>query len=119
MRSTEKKITIFFIVGILEHSPLQYGNMVKLLLTLIGNILQLNDALPIYLSVLIDKLLLNLCIEHQYVLMSHSTEKKITIFLSVGILEHSPLIKMNYLPDKETTFKKKVQILPQRIYSRR
>jgi len=44
--------------------------------------------------VLIDKLLINLCIEYKYVLLLQSTEKKITIFLSVGILEHSPLSLM-------------------------
>jgi len=43
------------------------------------------------LSVIIDKLLFNLCIEYKYVLLLQSTKKKITIFLSVGILEHSPL----------------------------
>src|SRR6218665_2255672 len=44
------------------------------------------------LIVLIDKLLINLCIEYKRVLLLQSTEKKITIFLSVGILEQSPLI---------------------------
>src|SRR6218665_492495 len=43
------------------------------------------------LIVLIDKLLINLCIEYKYVLLLQLTEKKIAIFLSVGILEHSPL----------------------------
>src|SRR6218665_630305 len=43
------------------------------------------------LIVLIDKLLINICIEYKYVLLLQLTEKKITIFLSVGILEHSPL----------------------------
>src|SRR6218665_1516975 len=38
-----------------------------------------------------DKLILiNPCIEYKYVLLLQSTEKKITIFLSVGILEYSP-----------------------------
>src|SRR6218665_3937312 len=46
-------------------------------------------------SVLIDKLLINLCIKYKYVLLLQSTEKKITIFLSVGILEHSPLMLMS------------------------
>jgi len=48
------------------------------------------------LIVLIDKLLIILCIEHKYVLLLQSTEKKITIFLSVGILEHSPLLYIFY-----------------------
>src|SRR6218665_2863195 len=43
------------------------------------------------LIVLIDKLLINLCFEYKYVLLLKLTEKKITIFLSVGILEHSLL----------------------------
>src|SRR6218665_3949108 len=43
------------------------------------------------LIVLIDKLLINICIEYKHVLLLQSTEKKITIFLSVGILEHPPL----------------------------
>src|SRR6218665_2538248 len=43
------------------------------------------------LIVLIDKLLINLCIEYKYVLLLQLTERKITLFLSVGILEHSPL----------------------------
>ena len=43
------------------------------------------------LIVLIDKLLINLCIEYKYALLLQSTAKKIIFFLSVGILEHSPL----------------------------
>ena len=43
------------------------------------------------LIVLIYKLLINLCIKYKYVLLLQSTEKNITIFLSMGILEHSPL----------------------------
>jgi len=34
---------------------------------------------------LIDKLLINLCIDYKYVLLLPSTDKRITIFLSVGI----------------------------------
>jgi len=41
--------------------------------------------------VLIDKLLISLCIEYKYALLLQLVENKITIFLSVGILEHSPL----------------------------
>src|SRR6218665_1436951 len=48
------------------------------------------------LIVLIDKLLINLCIEYKYVLLLQLTEKKITIFLSVGILEHPPLHLKRY-----------------------
>src|SRR6218665_1812821 len=38
----------------------------------------------------------NLCIEYKYVVLLQSIEKKITIFLSVGILEHSPLHTVHY-----------------------
>ena len=44
-----------------------------------------------HLIVLIDKLIIDLCIEYRCVLLLQSAEKKITIFFSVGILEHSPL----------------------------
>ena len=38
--------------------------------------------------VLIDKLLINLCFEYKYVLLLQSTERKIKIFIKLGILEH-------------------------------
>src|SRR6218665_959790 len=60
------------------------------------------------LIVLIDKLLINLCIEYNHVLLLQLTEAKITIFLSVGILEHSPLLDLMLTTDETLVNKMKV-----------